>query len=141
MGLHVNYLRPDPQSPYYSSTGSLVISNDKLCRLASKFDSLDPQVLQTLDKSLWQLLRSLFVMKNFRRFVATCSATHAYQLLYILLFNRIHLEQNDVSPLLGSFYLRNITSFNDLSVLIDDYFAYSVIYNVLNDKRNKHNGI
>ena len=56
---------------------------------------------------------------------------HAYQLLSVLLFNRVHLEKNNSTPLLGSFYLRTISSCQDLVSLMDDFYAYTVIHNVL----------
>jgi hypothetical protein len=67
-GLHISYLRKDPQSPYYSSTGSLVIRDDKLRQIARHFDQLEAPTLQALDKSFWQLLRTLFVMKKIPSF-------------------------------------------------------------------------
>ena len=129
-GMHVSFLPPG-EHHFYSSTGAVLIPDDPLRRKARYLDEMDNHVLYALDKALWPLLRALFIMKDFRKSVASCSAMHAYQLLSVLLFNRVHLEKNNSTPLLGSFYLRTISSCQDLVSLMDDFYAYTVIHNVL----------
>ena len=130
-GMHVSHLLPSPSS-MYTSSGAALVPSDVLRRQARFLDQMDDHVIYALNKALWALLRALFIMKDFRKLPAAFSAMHAYQLLRVLLFNRVHVEKNTTTPQLGSFYLRNVSSCQDLVSLMDDFCAYSVIFNILN---------
>ena len=118
-GMHAQFLRkpadsrPD-QTVYFSSTGAAITIDNGLRRSILQALLLERADLFRINQALSDYLPSKLQMSSFKNCVPDYWAAHAYQLLLILMHNRIHFGRVRITKDFTELSIKPVLSSSDL---------------------------